>query len=513
MRRNLRQPFFGSCMKKILFWTFCAFWIGSLQARDFNILDFGASPAGTDLSTQAIQRSIDSCSAAGGGRVVVPPGTFRCGTLILRDDVELHLCRGALLKGSDRLADYPFLEVRYQSRFTDKSYYTGRRERLRYRALIFAEGCRNVALTGDGCVDGSGEAPVFQLGNDAGSKASLERPILILMIDCRQVALRNVRLRNSAYWMQCYLACDGVSAYGIKVFNHCNFNNDGIDIDSRNVRIEACEFDTDDDAVCLKSHDPDRWCENVVIRNCTVRTNCNGVKLGTGSLGGFRNVLIENILLRAASENRIRHWQRDLEHVDIPHTMLAGLAIETVDGGITENIEAKNLHMEGVQTPIFIKLGNRMTREDGRQTALRNIRISNVRATSYSRMCSSITGWPGHPVEHVVLSNIGILSSGGTPETEVVETLPECETEYPENNMFGFTLPASGLWARHVAGLEIEQVRLGLRRADARPQLVLQDVSEARIARLRGDTEETAVVMRTDSCRRIVADSTIILSH
>lgn len=82
--------------------------------------------------------------------MVVPAGTFRTGTLILRDDVELHLCRGAVLLGSDRLEDYPFLDVRFRTRFTDKSYYTGRREVLRYRALLFAEGVRNVSLTGYG---------------------------------------------------------------------------------------------------------------------------------------------------------------------------------------------------------------------------------------------------------------------------------------------------------------------------------------------------------------------------
>lgn len=123
------------------------------------------------------------------------------------------------------------------------------------------------------------------MGNDAGSQASLERPVLILMVDCREVRLRQIELRNSAYWMQCYLACDGVFLSGVTVRNHCNFNNDGIDIDSKNVLVENCEFDSDDDAICLKSHDPDRWCENVVIRNCTVRTNCNGVKLGTGRSG------------------------------------------------------------------------------------------------------------------------------------------------------------------------------------------------------------------------------------
>ncbi|MBQ9892956.1 MAG: glycoside hydrolase family 28 protein [Bacteroidales bacterium] len=481
-------------MKRIVFTSILAGFCLVGWARDFNILDFGARFSETVSSTQAIQQAIDRCSASGGGRVVVPSGIFRTGTLILRDDVELHLCRDAVLQGSDCLEDYPFLDVRFQTRFTDKSYYTGRQEILRYRALLFAESVSNVSLSGYGQIDGNGGADVFQLGNDAGSRASLERPVLILMVDCREVQLNQVQLRNSAYWMQCYLACDGVTLNGVKVSNHCNFNNDGIDIDSKNVIVENCEFDSDDDAICLKSHDPDRWCENVVIRNCTVRTNCNGIKLGTGSLGGFRNIRIENILFRAASADRIRLWQRIVDHVEIPNTMLSGLAIENVDGGISENIEAENLHMENVQTPVFIKLGNRMPRAiSDAPAALRNIRISNVRATSYSRMCSSITGWPGHPVENVTLMNILISTTGGTPASESPEEVPECEEDYPENRMFGFTLPASSLWARHVKRLVVENAQFVVRNPDGRPEVVLQDVSDATLSCLRNGKGEEAV--------------------
>lgn len=501
-------------MKRIFFIAVLSVLCLAVRARDFSILDFGARMSDMHSSTQAIQQAIDRCSASGGGRVVVPAGTFRIGTLILRDDVELHLCRGAVLLGSDRIEDYPFLDVRFRTRFTDKSYYTGRREVLRYRALLFAEGVRNVSLTGYGQVDGNGGAEAFRLGNDAGSQASLERPVLILMVDCREVRLRQIELLNSAYWMQCYLACDGVTLSGVTVRNHCNFNNDGIDIDSKNVLVENCEFDTDDDAICFKSHDPDRWCENVVVRNCTVRTNCNGIKLGTGSLGGFRNIRIENICFRAASADRIRGWQRIVDHVEIPNTMLAGLAVENVDGGVSENIEAVNLHMENVQTPIFIKLGNRMSRLlSDEPAALRNICIANVRATSYSRMCSSITGWPGRAVENVTLTNIRISTTGGTLASEFPVTVPECEGDYPENRMFGFMLPASGLWARHVTGLVVENAEFGVRNPDARPDVVLQDVSGAELSRFRNETGPDAVTLRTDSCRWISCDRSLVLLH
>lgn len=91
--------------------------------------------------------------------------------------------------------------------------------------------------------------------------------------------------------------------------------------------------------------------------------------------------------------------------------------------------------------------------------------------------------------------------------------VPECEGDYPENRMFGFTLPASGLWARHVTGLVIENVRFGVRNPDARPDVVLQDVSGAELSRFRNETGPGAVTLRTDSCQRISCDRSLVLLH
>jgi hypothetical protein len=465
-------------------------------SRNYDIVDFGAAPGDGNLNTTAIQSAIDRCFEQGGGRVVVPRGVFTTGTIVLKDRVELHLSQGAVLEGSTSLDDYPYLDVRFKSQFTRKTYYNVEDVEQRYRALIFAEAARGVKISGQGTVDGNGGAGTFQLGNDASSKASMERPILILMIDCRDVEVQDVHLTNSAYWMQNYLACDGVHIHGISVVNHSNFNNDGIDIDSRNVLVENCDIDSDDDGICLKSQDVDRYCENVIIRNCTVRTNCNAVKLGTGSLGGFRNIDISNISITATSQSNVRHSKLS-RHTQVERAALAGIAIENVDGGLTDNVRVGNIFMDGVETPLFIKLGDRSSRPEGDPSAseghMRNVIVENVRAVGYSTISSSITGYPGNPVRGVVLRNISISSPGSVARHEIPAVLPEAEGDYPENRMFGFILPASGIFIRHAEGIELDNVNFEVRREDARAEVVFDDVRDARARHLRRGNEPAKV--------------------
>jgi polygalacturonase len=498
-------------VKKALFLAFLFLTVDSFS-QSLNILDFGAKANGATINTVPIQAAIDKCSLNGGGQVIVPAGTFLSGTLILKASVELHLMEGAVLKGSADFKDYPYLDVKFQSQFTDKSYYTKKKIIQRYRAFIFAEAVKGVSITGYGTIDGNGSSPAFQLGGDAGSRESMERPILILMIDSKDIYVANIHLRNSAYWMQNYLACENVHIKGINVYNHSNYNNDGIDIDSKNVLIEDSYIDVDDDGICMKSHDPERFCENVVIRNCTVRTNCNAIKFGTGSLGGFRNIQVTNVTIKQASEDGIRNWQENLEFIEQPKTILAGIALENVDGGITDNITFRNIFMNDVQTPFFIKLGNRdLVNDDGESITpdpgrLRNVKLENITAVSHSKMTSSITGIPNYDVENIELSNINISSMGkGTLEESLID-LPENEKDYPENRMFGYVLPSSGLYLRHAKGIVLRNVNLEVRNKDFRPAVIMDDVKGADIGLMdidppAGNTPAIKLVNCQNICR------------
>ena len=475
-------------MKTILivllsFFSFTAFSV------DVNILSTGAKADGKTMNTKAIQAAIDKCAKTG-GTVIIPDGTFLTGTLTLRSKVNIHLTDDAILMGSPDFADYP-----------DNALQPGGGNVRSHKALLFGNNITDFVLDGKGTINGNGLAPGFQLGDDSQSQLSGTRPMLIFMVACTNITVENLHLKNSAYWMEDYVDCVGIHIKGITVYNHANFNNDAVDIDSKDVLIENCSFDSDDDAICLKSHAKGKICENVVIRNCSARTNCNAIKFGTASVGGFRNINISNINIKAASEDRVRHWQKVYKFIELPISVISGIAIENVDGGITDNVTVNNIFMEDVQTAIFIRLGNRRAGSPGR---LRNVTISNVTGTTHSKMTSSITGIPGFDVENVQLTNISISGMGNGTAAEAALPTPESEKLYPENRMFGQMLPSSNLYVRHVNGLILQNVHLDVRNADFRPTVMMDDVKNAQISGL--ITTEPSVntgIVRLLNCQNI----------
>lgn len=462
---------------------------------DFNVEKYGAVADGRTINTLAIQQAIDACHDAGGGRVVFPAGVFLSGTIRMRDGVELYLEKDAVLKGSPSFADYPDNEVRYVNAFTHRP--DGRP--FANKALIFGEDVHRFAIRGEGTIDGSGDSAAFQLGNDS-NPDSRRRPCMLLFVRCTNIEVSGLRLTNSAYWLQNYLGCDTVRLSGLTIYNHTNFNQDATDIDASNVLIENCVIDSDDDAICLKSHNADRVVENIVVRNCVLATNCNAIKFGTLSKGGFRNIRMENCTIRAAAEDNVRHWQQTLQHIELPTTVISGIALESVDGALIENVSFSDIVMQGVQTPIFVVLARRNVGQAGnddfynseRNTldgSLRPGRVSglsfrNIRATSHSRMTSSITAAEGSIISDVVLENVHIDGVGGGTRAEAAARLPEYAGEYPENRMFGFAYPSSGLFVRRVEGLRIDNMSLTVRGADFRPTVVLEEVSGASIRNL-----------------------------
>jgi polygalacturonase len=255
----------------------------------------------------------------------------------------------------------------------------------------------------------------------------------------------------------------------------------------RNVRVSNVSINApNDDALVLKSSvglGDVRPTENVAITNCHVSgydmgTMLNGtygktmqrapdrdgptgrIKLGTEGSGGFRNIAISNCTF-----DRSR-----------------GLAIESVDGAVLENVTATNLVMRDVTTaPIFIRLGQRdRTPTEGVTAKVRGIVISNVVATGIDpRYASTISGTPGHPVEDVTLSNIRLVYKGGGKAEDASRKIPEVIGAYPEPSMFGVS-PAYGLFARHVKGLVLRDIDITTETPDARPKVVFVDVSDVR---------------------------------
>ena len=526
-----------------------------------NIADFEARGDGRTDNTAIIQHQIDSCSQRGGGTVWVPAGRWLTGTLYMKSKVNLHLDNGAVLLGSTLLKDYPGNPPGNPGGSFNLAGGLASAAAEDRRGLLFAENAEHISITGNGTIDGQGGDSAFQKGDNGAG-----RPRLVFFSGCRDVRIQGITLRNAAFWTQYYSGCDGLVIRGIKVYSHSNWNNDGLDIDSRNVTVSDCTIDSDDDALCFKSEGTSA-CENITVSNCRLASNCNAIKMGTASVLGFKNITISHCVIHSAAEDNIRHWKTRLKFITADRTVLAGIALESVDGGEMNGITISHISMTDVQTPVFIRLGNRRRRPaatpsagtpsigipstgipsagrpegtssagrrpgtpsvgtpsadrpagissansfkagaaglspsgapDSVVSSLRNIRISHIRATAQSLIPCSITGIPGHAVENVFLDSVIITCPGGGTAEQGYNNVDEKEKDYPENRMFGNTLPASGMYARHVKGLSLHHIKFTMLQRDERPVFVLDDVKGV-------DMRDTGVVKPAAAQRRQVA--------
>jgi polygalacturonase len=430
------------------------------EDRIYNVRNFGASGDGRTLDTRAIQKAIDRCSTSG-GTVLLPAGTYLSGTIRLKSRVTLHVSEGATLLGSSTLSDYPEIVggiASYNDLF------------LRH-SLLYAENEQDIAITGPGTIDGQGGR--FPVANMEKPHRYKNRPYILRMINCKNVRVENLKMQNSAMWMQHYLGCENLTLRGLTVYNHCNKNNDMVDVDGcRNVLISDCIADTDDDAITLKSTSA-MACENIAIDNCIVSSHCNAVKCGTESIGGFKNIVISNIVITPS-----RHPQKIAGDM----AGLGGIVLTLVDGGCLSGVTISNVRIVGTRVPIFIRLGDRgrTVRPDMPKAAtgtVENISISHVLATGVGSIGCSITGLPGHMAKNIHLSDIHIQFAGGVATADSLWQVAEKPEEYPESTLFG-TLPSYGLFCRHVQGLSLRGIRFDLAEPDARPALIADDVED-----------------------------------
>ena len=424
---------------------------------------------GGGLETEKWQAAIDAAASRGGGVVAVPKGDHPIGMLVLRSNVELRLEKGARLVASGNPDDFP-VEA------------SAKASGAPLRAVVVAAAATNVAVTGEGEVVGNGWAYDY-------SRKDQPKPMGLCFYKCRGVRLEGFVLRDTAFWGINLVKSEDVVIRRLKIDSHAGLCTDGIDIEGRNVLIEDCDVDSGDDAYCVKSHDPGYEVENVVVRNCSARSHCNAFKLGTASHGVMRNIAF--VHCRAYASRRV---YRDL--APMPKDLLdwkpvegapwyhcgpgfGCVNVECVDGGLVENVVADDIVMEGFQTPLFVRGGDRSGFNDdyadssqGKWFAIRNVVFSNVRGRADGRTPSTITGAGRCRPENVVLRDIDLEIPGEGENAKPFSWPGEDKAgAYPQTNMFDpYHLPAYGLFVDK-AEVEMENVKFRLRPGtnDARP--------------------------------------------
>lgn len=478
----------------------------------FDVTRYGAIGDGRAIDSPAINRTVDAAADAGGGTVHVPAGTYATYSIRLRSNVMLHLDAGATL-----LAATPAGGAGFDDPGEGAGNYFQDFGHSHWRAsLIWGERLENVGIAGQGRIDGAGLVREMSPDSPPGTG---DKAIALRL--CRKVTIRDVTIVRGGHLSILTTGVDNLTVHGVRI----DSIRDGINVDCcRNVRIAGCTVNTHgDDAIVLKSSYAlgfARVTENVTISDCMVSGYDTGtliggtfgrddptapdgdgptgrIKLGTESTGGFRNIAISNVIFQ-----RCR-----------------GLALETVDGGLLEDVAISNVIMQEVSSaPLFLRLGARMRGPAGREPGrLRRISISNVTVHGADpRYPSSIVGLPGHDVEDVRISDVRIHTRGGLSLREaaaqppgMVNTffaepgprepydVPERADAYPEPSMFG-VLPAWAFYIRHATGIQLDNVDARFERPDTRPAVVLDDVRDAELDRVRMSTVDgvPAVVLR-----------------
>jgi len=459
-------------IKLLILTMFLAEGVFAQSAIFYNVKDYGAKGDGRTIDTNAIEKAITEASQNGGGTIFFPAGTYLSFTIHLKSFITLHLDNGAILEAADVNKyglGYDTAEPNEWDMFQDFGHSHWR------NSLIYGENLQNIAITGLGMILGNG------LTREGNKTPGLANKAIALKL-CRNVVLKDFSILMGGHFALLATGVDNLTIDNLKV----DTNRDGFDVDCcRHVRISNCSVNSPyDDAICLKSSYAlgfARATENVTITNCSVSgfdrtTFLNGtykkdeintvpdkgvvtgrIKFGTESNGGFRQITISNCTFE----------------------FCRGLALETVDGGILEDVTIDNIVMKDIQgAPFFLRLGARMRGPAGTPVGvLRRIKISNVVVYSQNpKYCSMIVGIAGHEVEDVTLSNILIRIKGGAPKEQAMNQVAEHEKSYPDPQEFG-DMPAFGFFIRHVRNIKMNHVELKLENDDFRPALILDDAT------------------------------------
>ena len=495
---------------KYLIYMFVTFVISTVTSMQYfanetqpfyNIKNYGALGDGKNLDSKSINAAIEDASNGGGGTVYIPAGNYLCGSIHLKSNITLFIDQGATIVAAPVSSEngYDEQEESISTKYQDLGHSHWK------NSLIWGYDIQNVSIIGAGWINGKDLYKDWVPGSkqDANKAVSLYR--------CHNIIIRDFTIIHGGWFASLATGVDNLTVDNLKI----DTNRDGIDVDCcKNVRISNLYINSPyDDGICLKSTFAlgyARATENVTITNCQLSGYDEGtlldgtykrsknpeygfhptgrIKFGTESNGGFKNITISNCVF----------------------DYCRGFALETVDGGLLEDVTITNITMRDiVNDPIFLRLGARMRGPDGVPVGkLRRIKISDVIVynADQSYTCT-IAGLPGNPIEDIHLSNIRIYYKGGGTKEQAMRDVPEYENKYPEPGMFGVA-PAYGLFVRHAKDIKITDVEFNFLEPDYRPGILFDDVN--------GIDLRDVTVQRSDNSNAIVlknvADFSVIQS-
>ena len=459
----------------------------------YNVKEYGAKGNGQNLDTKPINAAIDAASMAGGGTVYFPGGNYVTGSIRLKSNITLYIDKAAVIIAASAQDSLEYDKI--EPVFNDKIKYTDLGHNRFHNSLIWGENLLDIAIIGGGIIWGKG-----LLGGEVKGGSNYANKSIALL-SCRNVLIQNVFIKHGGWF--------GILATGVDHLTIDNVmmdtNRDGMDIDCcQYVHISNCTVNSpSDDAICLKSSFAlgyPRATKNVTITNCIVSGYFEGsvldgtykkdyrkaptgrIKMGTESNGGFQNIAISNCVF---------------DHC-------RGLALESVDGALLEDITVSNITMRDVtNSPFFIRLGARMRGPDSLVIGkCQRININNV--TVYNAMddssASIISGIPGHDIANVDMSNIHIYyKGGGTKDMDTIQ-VPEFEKRYPDPNKFG-VIPAYGFFIRHVTNITLRDVSIEFLNNDYRPPFILSEVSGATFRNVKAQKTTAASYFMLDKVK------------
>jgi hypothetical protein len=400
----------------------------------FNIRDYGAVGDGKALDTPAINKAIEDCAAAGGGQVRLSPGKYLSGTVHLKSNVTLFLEAGATLVGTTDLDQYQYPKI--------PDFMPEAKWGKWHRALIVADGLQDIAIVGQGVIDGN---KVF----DPTGEERMRGPHTFLFVNCRKVTVRDVSFVDSANYAMLFHVSSQVEVRNVKFtggWDGVHFRG-APDHPCRDVSIIGCQFFTGDDSIA------GRYWENTLISDCIVNSSCNGIRL----IGPATHLIINNCLFYGPGVHPHRTSNRN--------NMLAGINLQPggwdATEGTLDDVLISDVTMHNISTPFHFTLKSGNTAG--------NIIVNRVTATGAYRAASAIESWAETRFTNVVFRDVTIEYEGGG-------TLEDAQRIVKSPGVDARSLPAWGFHARNVQNLQFDNVRLRFEKEDLRPVLICTGV-------------------------------------